>query len=72
MFKLNKKIEWMAFLLLGLIIGCALSSPMFYKKTDDDTYEPGEIYFWEINLRTSPMATDTTQFNYINGNMDEP
>lgn len=34
----------MMFLLLGLMIGSVISSPMYYKKTDDDTYEPGEIF----------------------------
>ncbi|XP_055305325.1 uncharacterized protein LOC129570006 [Sitodiplosis mosellana] len=36
----NRKIEWMVALFLGLVIGSVICNPMYYKKTDDDTYEP--------------------------------
>lgn len=35
----HKMIEWM---IVIVMIGCALCSPMYYKKIDDDTFEPGE------------------------------
>lgn len=37
----DKNIQWTAFVLFGLMVASAISSPMYYKKTDDDTYEPG-------------------------------
>lgn len=29
---------------LVIVIGSVISTPMYYKKTDDDTYEPGKIF----------------------------
>lgn len=42
------KMRWISFLLLGAMIASVISSPMYYKKTDDDTYEPGKTFVrWE-------------------------
>lgn len=30
-----------AFIVL-IVVGCAIASPMFYKKNENDKYEPGE------------------------------
>lgn len=30
------------FVLIIVIVGCAIASPMFYKKNGNDKYEPGE------------------------------
>lgn len=49
MFTHNKQIEWLSFLLLALLIGTAICTPMYYKKTDEETYEPGE-YFSKRNF----------------------
>lgn len=41
-----------------IMVGCAIASPMFYKKNENDKYEPGEhlLYFphpnsikWRVN-----------------------
>lgn len=35
---------WIALFALGVVVmDSVLSSPMYYKKTDEDTYEPGKI-----------------------------
>ncbi|XP_031628022.1 uncharacterized protein LOC116343873 [Contarinia nasturtii] len=58
MLRCSKQIEWMVFLLLGLVIGNVLCGPMYYKKTDDDTYEPDlvpvsstviPVYTYQVN-----------------------
>lgn len=52
----NKKIDCLMFMLLGLVIGSVICNPMYYKKTDDDTYEPGKYElgesFWD-NMQTT-------------------
>lgn len=60
MFTYKNKIEWMALLLLGLLIGSAICMPMYYKKTDEETYEPGEIFLKQSisSIMTSPEYTD--------------
>lgn len=35
---------WITLVALAIVIGSVISSPMYYKKTDDDTYEPGKIF----------------------------
>lgn len=36
--------SWITLVALGIVIGSVISTPMYYKKTDDDTYEPGKIF----------------------------
>lgn len=47
-------------LFLALVIGTAISVPMYYKKTDEETYEPGKYIafaeFWQkddLNSKSS-------------------
>lgn len=35
---------WITLVALVIVIGSVISTPMYYKKTDDDTYEPGKIF----------------------------
>lgn len=44
MLQYNKIAIWIALIALSVVIDRVISSPMYYKKTDDDTYEPGEIF----------------------------
>lgn len=44
---------------LAVVIGSVISSPMYYKKTDDDTYEPGKIF----ELLSMNLASINGQFN---------
>lgn len=40
MLSFDKKLK--VFVVLGILIGLAIGSPMYYKKMDGDTYEPGK------------------------------
>lgn len=35
---------WITLAALGIVIGSVIATPMYYKKTDDDTYEPGKSF----------------------------
>lgn len=61
MLKYSKKFEWMVFVVLGMVIGAVICNPMYYKKTDDDTYEPGE----RESFRTT-MTSSHTPMRYYN------
>lgn len=43
MVDLNHKLNWQQFLVLAIVIGAAIATPMYYKKKDGDTYEPGKL-----------------------------
>lgn len=50
------KMKSISFLLLGFMIASVISSPMYYKKTDDDTYEPGKMFVGKTeNTKTALM-----------------
>lgn len=48
MWNRNRNINLMLVLLVAVIIGSVLSAPMYYKRKDNDIFEPGKFSFLEI------------------------